>query len=284
MVSRLWMALLCGLLNLLLATPSLAQTPLIFGVHPFLPATELHKRFQPLITFLMHELQRPVQFHVAANYAEHLKNLVDNQIDIAYLGPYPYIKLVHDFTQPRLLAQLRVNGENAYHGVIFTYEKASLQSLADLRGKRMAFGDVDSTMSHLIPLKMLQQAGVKKVDLGGFQHVNNHLNVVYGVLTGLFDAGATKESTYHQYAAWGLRVLARSPAVPNHVLVARATLPNAHIEAVKAALAKIGSGTLDTLILKPLKPNITGLGPVTDADFDGLRRLLSVPIPQRGQP
>ncbi|MEG3638813.1 phosphate/phosphite/phosphonate ABC transporter substrate-binding protein [Magnetococcus sp. PR-3] len=262
--------------------PARAQPVLTFGVHPFLPATELHKRFQPLIKHLTHIMKRPVRLHVASTYAEHIDNVGNQLVDIAFLGPSPYVKIVKKYGPPKLLAQLRVKGKDTFHGVIFTYQAATIVKLEQLKGKRMAFGDVNSTMSHLVPLHMLEKVGVSKVDLASHQHVQNHVNVIYGVLTGLFDAGAAKESVYKRYAHWGLRVLEKSSAIPNHVIVARSNLPEEVIAEVKKALALLKPKTMDAQLLKALKPGITGLGVVSDKAFDGLRHILNISIPKRG--
>jgi hypothetical protein len=95
-----------------------------------------------------------------------------------------------------------------------------LQSLRDLRGRRFAYGDRDSTESHVIPQFMLIEAGVSDSALAFYKFLGSHTNVALAVLTGDYDADAVKEEVYQEYKARGLRALAAEPPVADHLFVA----------------------------------------------------------------
>ena len=47
-----------------------------------------------------------------------------------------------------------------YHSVFITGTDSSIHSLRDLKGKKFAFGDIDSTSAHLMAYRELKQAGI----------------------------------------------------------------------------------------------------------------------------
>ena len=176
-----------------------AGTGLSLGVHPYLPATEIMARFSPLARYLAQGLGVPVSVEIAPDYDAHIEALGEGAVDIAFLGPASYVRLVQMHGPHPLLARLAVHDKSAFRGVVAVKAESSLQTLADLRGKRFAFGDPNSTMSALVPTAMLRQSGVLPGDLASVAHLSNHRNVALGVLSGQFDVGAMKEETFKQY-------------------------------------------------------------------------------------
>ena len=262
------------LLAALVPAAGLAGEPLTLGIHPFLRPSELMERFTPLAGHLGSLLDRPVHIEIARDYAAHIQAIGEDRVDIAYLGPAPYVRMVKEYGPKPILAQLEDRGVDSFRGVIIARADSGLESLADLAGKRFAFGDPDSTMSHLVPRALLLQAGIGAGRLRGFEHLPNHMAVALGVLGGLFDAGAVKGDIFRRYEARGLKALAFSPPVAEHLFVARATLPKETIGALRAALLRLPREGRGPVILHALKPSLTGLRPGDDRDYDALRGLL----------
>ncbi|MDH4134898.1 MAG: PhnD/SsuA/transferrin family substrate-binding protein, partial [Gammaproteobacteria bacterium] len=154
-----------------------AESPLILGVHPYLPPKEIHERFAPLAAYLGQSLHRPVMVRVGRDYDEHSTAIGKDQIDIAFMGPAPYVALIKTYGPKPLLARLEVDGKPQLVGVIVTRTDSPLRTLAALKGKRFAFGDRQSTMSHTVPQRMLEQAGVPEKTLARHEFLGAHKNV-----------------------------------------------------------------------------------------------------------
>ena len=251
-----------------------AQTPLILGIHPFLSSTELYRRFSPLADYLGRELDRPVQIHIASSYESHINSIGRGKIDIAFMGPASYVKLNRSFGRVPLLAAFETNGSRTFRGVIVVRKDSQIKTLSQLRGKKFAFGDVNSTMSHLVSRYMLLKAGVDVKHLSKADFLTNHDNIALGVLSGNFDAGALKEDIYDQYAQQGLRALAISDPMPDHIFVARAGLPDDTVRKVSEILLSLKDTEDGRLVLSSIQKNLTALVPVRDGDYAPLRRLL----------
>ena len=260
------------------------EPALIFGVHPYLPVAELRGRFAPLTRYLEKETGREVALRIAKDYAEHLEQTGRDNLDIAFLGPAPYVELVDAYGKRPLLTRLEIRGTPYFRGYVIVRQDSPLTGLGDLRGRRFAFGDPGSTMSHLVPRYMLQRAGVEPGELAEYRFLGSHANVALGVLAGDFDAGAVKQEVYDRYGPRGLKPLAESPPIPEHLFVASRKLPLDTVSALCGALLRLPEDPRGKEILKAIKPEATGLVPVSDADYDDLRAILRAVAPERLDP
>ncbi len=190
------------------------------------------------------------------------------------MGPASYVKMVAKYNRKPLLARLEIEGKPFFQGVIITARNSSIQTLSDLAGKNFAFGDPNSTMSHLVPRYMLIKAGVNIEKLANHTFLSNHNNVALGVLMGDFDAGAVKEEVFYFYQGRGLKLLQKTPPVSEHLFVAKSNLSAEMIEKLRDALYDLKNTPDGHLIMESIKSNMTGMIPVSDQDYDNLREIL----------
>ncbi len=244
-------------------------------VHPFKASNQILQAFSPLADYLAKSMGKQVTIRVAATYDAHVTAVGMDQCDIGYMGPAPYIKLVELYGKRRLLGRQAINGEPIFRGKIIVRKDSPLKSLRELVGKRFAFGDRDSTMSHLVPQYMLIQAHVGVKALADFEFLGNHTNVALGILSGKFDAGAVKEEVFYQYEARGLRALATSPAISEHLLVASNLLSDALVEKFRQTLLTVHQTPEGLAALQSIKPGMSALVPAQDSDYDNLREIMA---------
>jgi phosphonate transport system substrate-binding protein len=244
------------------------------GVHPFRPATKLVESFTPLADYLSEKTGQKFEVRVSTDYATHLKLTGTDALDVAYLGPAPYVAVTKKYGKKPLLARQVIHGSPLFHGKIFVRAQSPIRSLGDLAGKRFVFGDPNSTMSSLLPQYMLWQAGVTADKLAGYKHVMDHVNATLAVLAGEFDAGAVKEDVFFEYEARGLRALATTPGISDHLFVARSNLPEEIVERIREAMLTILEEPDGAAIVGAITPGVTNLIQVEDRHYDNLRVIL----------
>ncbi|MBI5740558.1 MAG: phosphate/phosphite/phosphonate ABC transporter substrate-binding protein [Nitrospirae bacterium] len=264
----IFIALLCG--------PGIAgaEGPLTLGIHPFLPATELVDRFTPLAEYLGRRIGKPIVIDIAKDYTEHIDKTGNNKVDIAFMGPVSYVRLVEKYGKKPVLARLEITGKPTFMGAIITAKDSGIKKLTDLKGKRFAFVDPESTMGHLVPRCMLLEAGIDVKDFAMSKFVYNHHNVALGVLAGDFDAGAVKEDVYYEYEKRGIRALAWTPPISEHVFVTGSHLPKETVTALREALLQLKDDKEGKAIMLRIQENLTGIVPAVDGDYDNLRTIL----------
>lgn len=252
----------------------LAHAQLVLGVHPFKPSTKLIEAFTPLTDYLSEKLGQPVSLRIAKDYEEQVDAIGQGEIDIAYLGPSLYVKLHEKYGDQALLARQQVGISPVFHGKIFVRTDSPVKTLNELAGKRFAFGEPHSTMSHLIPRYMLWQAGVTADQFASYKFVGDHVNVALGVLVGDFDAGAVKEDVFFSYKNRGLREIATSTPISDHVFVASRKLQEAQVRRLRGILLRMNQDPKGLAALQSFTKGVTALVPVQDRDYDSLRTVL----------
>jgi len=247
---------------------------LILAVHPYLTFRELRKRFTPLAKYLSQEIEQPVVIRVGSSYQEHIANIGKDKVDIAFIGPAGYIKLVEEYGKKPLLASIETNGTPFYYGKIVIRADSPIKNLLELAKGDVAFVDPNSTMGYLVPLYMFLETGGIKDVLRHSKFLGSHNNVALGVLTGDFDGGAVKEEVYEAYKKEGLKVLETTPPIPEHLFITRSNLSLNIIHRLRKALYKLKDNEYGRQIMKSIKPTITGMRRVENADYDSLRKII----------
>ena len=162
-----------------------------------------------------------------------------------------------------------------------TSVNSTLRNLGDLRGKRFAFVDPDSTMGTIVPRYVMQQAGIELKTLASYQYLGGHKNVALGVLSGDYDAGAVKSEVYDEMVPRGLRVLAKLPEVSEHLFVARSDMPDKQVAQLRQALLQLQGEANGVVIMRAINKDMTAMVPVVHADYDNLRKIQRTVEPKR---
>jgi len=248
--------------------------PLELGIHPYIAASLIHKQFTPLAEYLSKKVGQPVIIKVAQDYRTNIENIGKNKIHIAFMGPVSYVKMVKEYGHKPILACLEANKKTFFQGVIITRKDSPIKSLSDIEGKRFAFGDPNSTMSHIIPRFMLIEAGIPLKKLSSHSFLKNHCNVALGVLIGDYDTGAVKEEVFNRYKERGLKAIARTSLTPEHIFVASNNLSAKTVQILREALYNLKNETNGKEILSAIKQGLTGLVPCKDANYKNLRKIM----------
>ena len=261
-------------LTIVAVPPAFALQPLKLGIHPFLSSSEIIRRFKPLADYLGRELKLPVTIEIADSYKTHIRNVGTGAVDVAFMGPASYVILTGEYGPQPILAAFETNGKRTFRGVIVTRQENPITSLSQLKGKRFAFGDRDSTMSYFVPRHMLLKAGIDVQALAERQFLTNHDNIAIGVLAGDFDAGSLKEDVFRLYEREGLKAIAFSQEFGDHLFLMGAKSSASMTQAVRQALLGLKDRPEGRAILGAIQKDLSALVPATDSEYANLRAVL----------
>lgn len=251
-------------------SPALASTSLVFGVHPFTSADTLARMFGPLLAHLQRETGYQIKFRTAKDYNATLDALVRGEIQISYLGPVLYtIALDKHPGKIRLLGTVaNKDGNPTFRALIIAKEGGAVNSFADLKGKKIAFGDRESTLSCYLPAYMLIRAGF--FDTIQYRHLGSHDNVAKAVSWGLFDAGGIQPALAEKYVGKGVKVIAESEPVHEHVLVVSSTVDAGTVKKLRTVVRNIR----DPAVLDAIHQGMSGFVATRPSDYDNLRAIM----------
>ena len=170
-----------------------AQYPeLTLAVIPAENASTTTDRYQPLADYLGKELGVPVKLAVATDYAAVIEAQRAGNAQIAFYGPASYARAVITgvATEP-LVVPRHSNGLTGYYSVIYTLANGPYKSIDDLKGKKLALVDPNSTSGNNAPRYFLHRDG-KDVNtfFGEAIFAGSHDNAVLALAQGTVDAAA----------------------------------------------------------------------------------------------
>lgn len=170
----------------------------------------------PFAQHLQRRLNRPVQIEdlKAFQVAAHLQS---GRVDFAFLAADDYVRLVDEFGE--LGEIIAVSEVRTRQGLIVTKASSKVESLADIKGKRFAFGPIGDDVLDKAAKATLVANGVSLDSLqkellpipGSFQHHISSNEAAYEIVYGLgTDAGVIEKSEYDAYPGTGGSLLFRT--------------------------------------------------------------------------
>jgi phosphonate transport system substrate-binding protein len=223
----------------------------------------------PVLESLERSVAKRIDLHIYCRYPNAQNALVVGDVDIMRVGPATYIEAKR--RNPGISLLLAQNGR--VRGCIFVNGQSGIHSLADLKGKSIAFVEDSSTTGNYLPKVKLLQAGLTARDLrgGGTNFLGSHDKVARAVAANRFDAGAANASVvepFLQKSGGTLRVLLEL----KEDYMGLPWVASQNVAPEVAATIRAGLQSIrDKATLQGLGNNTSGFTQARDEDFDTLR-------------
>ncbi|MFH1746002.1 MAG: PhnD/SsuA/transferrin family substrate-binding protein [Planctomycetota bacterium] len=216
---------------------------------------------------LKEELGRPISLDLGSPWQLE-PALKSGLFHLAVVSTAHYVNLAEPARFRVLAVPTDQSRQTLRPAVLITAEKSPIKAVTDLRGKTVAFGPARDARTHQAGLELLARHGLQKTDLslevlplvGSLKHLPTMRAVAQTVMNLSSDAGFIDE------AAWAalpntteerdepchsrLRILARTVAVPDQLILASPTLDDGTLEQLRAILLAVGQKHPEAL--KPL--------------------------------
>lgn len=235
-------------------------------------ASTVIKNNKPLEIYLEKELGKKIELVVTTDYSSMIEAMRHGRIDMAYFGPLSYV-LAKQKSDIEPFAAMKQKGSTTYQSVLIANTGAGIAKISDIVNKNVAYGDVASTSSHLIPKSILAENGLKAGENYREHFVGAHDAVAMVVQNGHAQAGGLSKPIFESLVQRGLvdpnkvKVLAESKPYPQYPWTMRSNLKPELKEKIRAAFLNLK----DPEVLKPFKAD--GFGPISDKDYDVVRSL-----------
>jgi phosphonate transport system substrate-binding protein len=194
------------------------EEPLRFGVVSFYYPRLMFRKYEPLVDYLSEHTGREWELRLGVTYEQTVGELCSGQLTAAYLGPFTYVR-AHAACAAEPLARLDTGGRAAFRSYILVREDGPIHELADLKGKRFAFGSALSTSSHLFPRALLVEAGLDPGADVQCAYLEHHEEAARAVQLGEADACGVRDLVGERFLNQGLRLLVESGPIPNFPIV-----------------------------------------------------------------
>lgn len=259
------------------ALPAAAES-LVFAPLPMETPYTVAAQWKPLLDYVEEHLGVTLNIDYSASNDEVVGKFRAGRLDLAYLGPLPYVKLRQSFSAAEPIVVFREKDGAATYTCALAAADTPVE-LKSLKHKRIALTQPLSTCGYFATQGMLQQRG-RSLEENRYRYLGPHDEVALAVVRGDFDVGGLKTAIAGKYAHLGLTVLAESPPMPGLALVAnRNRLSAERIEQIRQLLLNAPAD-----VRRQWGDNIRhGVVAARDSDYDGMRQLpMPADIPAQG--
>ncbi|MFU8847286.1 MAG: phosphate/phosphite/phosphonate ABC transporter substrate-binding protein [Opitutales bacterium] len=237
-----YIPLLCGLLLIAACSPQTTSDQaspdkFVIAMEPDKEPDAMLEDRRAIETYLSESTGKTVEAIVPISSAVIYEGLKNGSIDVAYLSSTAAAKLMESGAVDILLAEL-IEGQPYYQSYWIGLKESPYQSIADLKGKPIAFSSRTSTSGFLIPVWDLYSKGLIDLESGpkGFFGENNvfygvgYVSAAERVLDGSAEAAAVSYYVLDQDRHLSpeqrdrLKVIDTQGPVPSHVIVIRKAL------------------------------------------------------------
>ncbi|PPD13586.1 MAG: phosphonate-binding protein [Methylobacterium sp.] len=274
-LASLLVAGLAGLSAGFSAAPAMAQEKIRFAVTDVDGLESLQREFGPFKEAFEKISGLRVDFFPVSGRTAAVEAMNAGQVDFVLTGPAEYVVFNARLKAVPVVVWERPN----YRSSIVVPDESPIRSLADLKGKKVSFGEIGSTSQHLAPATILADAGLGYAK--DYEPVFLKLNVAAEALLRNDIAAIGMNQTHLEritkaFPNRKFRTLGDGANLPNDLIVASAKVKPEVVEAVRKTFRDHGPTLLAAIT--STKENAKFIGgsfqyTVSDRDYDPVRKM-----------
>lgn len=255
-----------------------AEDELRLGVFPRRNAKTTVQYFKPLAEYLSQHLGVKVKVETAKNFKEFWKGVSQKKYDIVHYNQRHYIESNNQYGY-EVFAKNEEYGSTTIAGAFVVRKDSGINSLQDLKGKKILFGGGKKAMiSYVVNTVMLRRAGLTPNEyIEAFAKNPPNATIAtfhrYADAAGVGDVGlkipilASKGVDVAQ-----LKLIGVSEPLPHLPWAVKGELPASLKQKIQQLLVDLSQSQKGRNILQ--QAEITGLHKATDAEYDIHRKIL----------
>ncbi|WP_156889738.1 phosphate/phosphite/phosphonate ABC transporter substrate-binding protein [Paenibacillus harenae] len=241
------------------ATPDAGYAPTELTVQ-FVPsqnADTLEAKAKPLEKLLSDKLGIPVEVSISTDYNTIIEAMASKKVDVGFLPPTAYV-LAKDKGAAEVILQAQRFGVqddtgaptdelvDFYKSMIIVKKDSAIQTVADLKGKKIAYQNVTSSAGFVWPAGKLLEEGLDPLKDVIPITVKGHDQGVIAVLNGDVDAAAifqdarTIVAKDYPTVFEDTRVLTFTENIPNDTISVRSDMNAEWVEKIQNAFIELG--------------------------------------------
>jgi phosphonate transport system substrate-binding protein len=202
--------------------------------------------FKPIFNAISLATNYSFNIIVGQSYSAVVEGICSGLADFAWFGPVTYLQAKDKGCVELLAVEVRKGSSVYYSGIFTNNNNLSINNLNDLYGKKVAFGDINSTSSFVFPMAMLVESGINPIkDLSKSQLTGSHANSLKALQAGIVDAAAASFNSYEKAVRQGsiianeFKIIAKSDPIPNPPLAMSVNLPKIVKDTIRYEISQL---------------------------------------------
>lgn len=261
----------------LLATAQFAQAAetVRFAVTDIAGLEDLQREYGAFRDALAASTGYEIEFSAVSSRTAAVEAMRAKQVDFVLTGPAEYVVF-----KKRSEASVVVGFQRPdYFAMVVTLAESPVQGVDDLKGKKVAFGDVGSTSAHLGPMQLLADFGLDPMKDIEPLHVSRNVaieSLIKGDIAAVGMNATHLGSVRKKFPDTAFKVIARGRDLPNDPLLAGAHVEKSVIEKVRVAFTQNAPVLIEALLKGEDTQKYQGmhfLAAIDDREYDYVRSM-----------
>jgi len=246
-----------------------------FAPLPTKSSVQNTKEFLPVNRYLEKKLSLKIHYIHKKDYRDILDGFKNGTIDIAYLGPLPFVSLKKEYKYAQPIVTFKQsNGLAKYRCVIAKFKDDKFDKTKQFK---VALTQPLSTCGYLMTNILLKSKFNLELENQKYNYTMSHTNALLSVLKGEYLLAGAKKSIAKKHESLGMEIIAQSELLPGFSLVVNTkTLSKEQIKQIQNSLLSVSS--------KEYKQwggiTVNGLEKANIDDYNSLH--VDFKIPQKG--
>jgi len=256
----------------------------VVGIFPRRHASTTKQMFAPMATFLSKELGRRVRIKTARNFPDFWQGVKEKKYDVVNFNQYHYISSKAKYGY-EVIAMNEERGKSTITGSLVVRKDSGINTLEDLRGRKVLFGGGPKAMqSYIFARYLLEQAGLKKDDYIT-EFAVNPPSAIVSTYYGLSNASAAGAGdavlglVAKQINIGEMKVLAKGEQYAQLPWAVKHSMDSSLKNRIQSILINLKNSDKGKRILKRAK--LTGIVKATDKDFNPHRRIVQAVLGEK---
>jgi len=198
--------------------------------------------FLPLTSYLEEKINTRIKYIHKNNYKDIIEDFEEGKIDIAYLGPLPYIALKKKYPFIKPIATIKQNNGTTKYRCVLTKFKSDTIDIS--KPIKVALTQPLSTCGYYMTQELLKQNLQVELKEQQFSYKMSHSNAILSVLEGNYILAGVKDTIAKKYKSVGMEIIAQSEPLAGFLLVGNLkTLSLEQIKQLKKEILNIEPST-----------------------------------------
>jgi len=272
----LWVLIFTMVTILVGCGPKKEKDTLVMGFVPLIDGDKLVDSVKPLSEILTKAIGKKVEVFTATNYVGVVEAMGSSKVDFGIIPPFAYILANKESGAQVILKALNKHNKSFYRSEFVVRKESKINSLEDLKGKRVAFVDPSSSSGYLYPGAYLKKNGIDIEKDIQIVYSGGHDKSIQLLLNGDVDLIAIFEGARKKYQKEFTNVLedtkifGYSENIPYISVTVRGDMDEKTKKEIKEGLLK-GLNSKEAKEITSKLFSIYGFEEATDSDFDSIR-------------
>lgn len=206
-----------------------AQQEILIGLVPEQNIFKQMDRYRPLAAYLSEKVGVKIRLTILSRYGDVVERFALRGMDGAFLNSLGAAMAITKLGVEPVARRVNLDGTSTIRGYIFVRTDSNINSVKDMKGKRIAFVDRATASGYLFAVAFLQENGISDIDkyFAEYFFTGSHDSAIYSVLDNRADIGCASRTIFNALVSKDptikreLRVIAQSEEFPENTLCLR---------------------------------------------------------------